>query len=70
MLKIGTRVQLHSATDRWMRGDRYGDVIKIGRKYNHVLMDRSGQTIKIRPENLIEVDMTPPWWAMQEDQAL
>jgi hypothetical protein len=27
LLKEGTRVQLHPATDRWMMGDRYGEVV-------------------------------------------
>ena len=31
MFKIGDRVQLHPATDDWMRGDRYGDVVNVRR---------------------------------------
>lgn len=50
----GQRVQLHPATDRWMRGDRYGTVLRIGRKYVRVLMDRSGHTIRVDPENLLD----------------
>jgi hypothetical protein len=53
----GTRVQLHPGTDRWMRGDRYGEVVKHGRKLVTVLMDRSGQKIKIHPSQLM---MTNP----------
>ena len=42
-LKIGQRVELHPATDAWMMGDRYGEVVKITRQYVHVKMDRSGK---------------------------
>ena len=30
-ISIGSRVELHPATDDWMRGDRYGEVIGYGR---------------------------------------
>ena len=30
---VGDRVELHPATDRWMRGDRFGTVSKLGRRY-------------------------------------
>lgn len=50
----GQRVQLHPATDRWMRGDRYGYVIRGGGKLIYVHMDRSGQTIRVAPRNLLE----------------
>ena len=53
-MQIGQRVQAHPATDTWMRGDRYGTVAKIGRKYIHVKMDRSERTIRFTPENLLE----------------
>lgn len=52
VLDIGDRVELHPATDAWMSGDRYGEVTKIGRKYLHVAMDRSGRSRKVRPENI------------------
>ncbi len=47
------RVELHPATDAWMFGDRYGAVVLIGRKYVHVLMDRSGRTLKVQPRNIL-----------------
>ena len=53
--KVGDRVELHPATDRWMRGDRFGEVVKIGRMYVHIKMDRSGQTIKAAPENVVRL---------------
>jgi hypothetical protein len=53
--KPGQRIQLHPGTDRWMRGDRYGEVLKVGRLKLTVKMDRSGQTIRVAPRNVIEV---------------
>jgi hypothetical protein len=50
---LNQRVQAHPATDTWMRGDRYGTVKKIGRRYIHVLMDRSGRTIRFDIDNLL-----------------
>ena len=47
---VGHRVELHPATDRWMMGDRFGNVVKVGRKLVHVKMDRSGKTLKVSPE--------------------
>lgn len=54
-MNVKDRVQAHPATDTWMRGDRYGVVEKIGRKYVHVRMDRSGRTLRFLPVNLLEV---------------
>lgn len=51
----GTRVQLHPATDAWMRGDRYGEIVKAGPRLYHVLMDTSGRTRKIHPSLIGEV---------------
>jgi hypothetical protein len=42
-LDLGDRVELHPATDAWISGDRFGEVVKIGRRYIHVHMDRSGR---------------------------
>jgi hypothetical protein len=46
---LNDRVELHPATDAWMRGDKYGDIVKLGKKYVHVKMDRSGKTRKVTP---------------------
>lgn len=48
----GQRVELHPAMESWMRGDRYGEVWKIGTKYVHVKMDVSGRILTVLPENL------------------
>jgi hypothetical protein len=43
---------MHPATDAFMMGDRYGDVVKIGKSKIHVKMDRSGKTRLVDPKNL------------------
>lgn len=42
------RVELMPHTDLWMSGDRFGTVVKYGRKYLHVRMDRSQRVIKLK----------------------
>jgi hypothetical protein len=51
--EVGQRVQAHPATDTWMRGDRFGTVVLIGRKHITVKMDVSGRTIRFEPDNLL-----------------
>lgn len=51
----GERVQAHPATDTWMRGDMYGNVVHVGRKLIHVLMDRSNKVRKFHPNNLLHI---------------
>ena len=64
--RIGQRVELHPATDRWMRGDRFGTVVGIGRRREYidregvktlerplqVRLDKSGETLRFHPENV------------------
>jgi hypothetical protein len=44
------RVQIPAYTDRWMMGDRFGTVAKItrrkGKEIVHVLLDKSGRTMR------------------------
>ena len=56
---VGDRVQSHPATDAWMQGDRYGEVVKIGHSYVHVKMDRSEKVRRFAPENLIRIEVEP-----------
>ncbi len=51
----GDRVELHPGTDAWMMGDRYGNVVYIGRKHIHVLMDRSNKIRKLHPSNVMPI---------------
>ena len=46
---VGQRVESHPATDAWRRGDRFGQVTKIGRAEVMVEMDRSGRDIRFDP---------------------
>ena len=53
---IGQRVQTHPATDRYMMGDRYGSVAKVGRKYVRVHLDRSGRTMDFHPSQIMDAE--------------
>ena len=52
---VGQRVELHPGMDAWMRGDRYGEIAKIGREKIHVKMDKSRRTLRIMPDHLTVV---------------
>ena len=49
---VGKRVELHPATDAWMRGDRYGEVVGVTAKYVRVKLDKSGHTVRLHPDNI------------------
>jgi hypothetical protein len=54
-----TRVEIPAYTDSWMKGDRYGEIVKITRRkamfknrwdeqdIAHVKLDISGKTIRV-----------------------
>ena len=63
------RVQIPAYTDRWMMGDRYGEIVKITKRWKHrdgqegkvdifevahVKLDKSGKTLKF-----VLTDCTP-----------
>jgi len=50
--EVGQRVQLHPVTSRWMMGDRYATVEKIGRAYVHVRFEVSGEAGAYSPYEL------------------
>lgn len=52
VVRRGDRVELHPATDDWMRGDRFGEVIRAALDYATVRLDRSGK-IKHYPYSLV-----------------
>lgn len=54
--RIGDRIELHPATDQWMRGERFGEVIRIGRKYVRVRMNATGRAYRALPMNLRKVN--------------
>lgn len=47
---IGMRIELKPHLDRWMMGDRFGEVVKVTRKSIHVHLDKSGKTIRLLPD--------------------
>jgi len=61
------RVQIPAYTDRWMRGDRFGEVTKVTKRHAfhnpdmreieiaHVKLDISGKTIRVLLEDCTEV---------------
>lgn len=49
---VGQRVELHPGLDAWMRGDKYGEIAKIGSEKIHVKMDKSHRTLRIAPDRL------------------
>ncbi len=66
--RIGMRAELHPATDAWMRGDRYGDIVAVSRPRhyldpNHpsngetftILMDKSGKRLRVSARNLTRI---------------
>jgi hypothetical protein len=53
--KVNDRVETHPSTNAWIFGDRYGDVVKVGRKYVHVKMDRSGRTLRFIPDRIMSI---------------
>ena len=68
-MTIGTRVEIHPATDAWMSGDRFGAIERIGKGRSgkdangravvyspvYVRMDKSGRLLRCRPDDLVEV---------------
>lgn len=67
--KKGRRVELHPATDTWMRGDRYGEILSLGRKLVKVKMDRSGRTLTLLPKSIGQVLPETTGMAMHESIA-
>jgi hypothetical protein len=52
------RVQIPAYTDRWMMGDRFGEVVKVTKRHKtlemtdlvdiaHVKLDKSGKTVRV-----------------------
>ena len=51
----GERVQLHPATDLWMRGIRYGTVTLVGRLRVTVQLDVTNRFISILPRDILRI---------------
>lgn len=52
LFHVGDRIELAPHLDRWIRGDRYGEIVKIGGRFLHVRMDRSDKIVYVVPENV------------------
>lgn len=50
--EVGSRVELHPATDAWMSGDKYGEIIKAGKATVLVHMDVSGRDLQLLPRSI------------------
>lgn len=46
------RVELHPATDAWMRGDRFGTITHVGRSSVTVRLDKSGRETRVAAYNI------------------
>lgn len=68
---LGKRVQMHPASDAWWQGDRFGEVVGIGRAREYVeremgvksmqrplkiKLDKSGRVVRAHPDSVIIVD--------------
>jgi hypothetical protein len=54
--RVGDRVQLKPHTDLWMRGARYGTVVRLGRLLVHVEVDALHRVVTFNPLDLEMVD--------------
>ena len=67
---IGTRVELHAATAEWMQGDRFGEIVGLGRKREYVdsftskhtfetpvrvKLDKSGRVRRFHPTHIFRL---------------
>ncbi|QNJ58297.1 hypothetical protein SEA_ELLIE_74 [Mycobacterium phage Ellie] len=50
--EVGARVATHPATSAWLRGDRFGEVVALGRNQVVVRLDRSQHAVRFTPRNL------------------
>jgi len=53
--KTGDRVQIQPATSYWMRGARYGTVMKVAREMVHVRLNSLNKIVRFDPELILEI---------------
>jgi len=53
--QAGLRVQLHPATDWFMRGARYGTIERAGHNHLSVRLDATGRIVRLAPRDIQEV---------------
>ena len=53
------RAELHPATDAWMRGDRYGDIVSVSKRKDgdifRIHMDKSGKVLRVSGRNIYQI---------------
>ena len=50
---IGKRVEIHPRFDLWMKGDRFGAVLRIAKTRQVVVqMDKSGKVVRFYPTDI------------------
>lgn len=52
-LKPGDRIEMHPATDMWMRGDRYGTVTSLGTRIR-IHLDKSDRNVYVLPSSILK----------------
>ena len=50
--RVGYRVELKRENEHWRRGDRFGEVVSVGAVAVKLRLDRSGEEIWCRPDNI------------------
>lgn len=49
---VGQRVAIHPANNSWLMGERFGEVIRLGRRWVYVKLDLSRREIPFYPGDL------------------
>ena len=55
-IKAGQRIEMMPHTDLWMRGARYGNVVKVGRKYVTVKLDALKRNALVHADSIRIID--------------
>lgn len=50
--RVGDAIEMHPATDAWMMGLRFGEVVKVGRTKVSVRLDGYRRVVRVSPENI------------------
>jgi hypothetical protein len=52
---VGANVEVHPAHDRWMMGDRYGQIVRLDEAGNRVRvrLQTSGESLWFKPDDLM-----------------
>lgn len=56
---LGQRIQSHRDSESAANGEFNGEVVKLGRKYVHVLFDESGKVRQVLPESVHPARVAP-----------